>query len=64
MSWAMGYSLSDNKIHKEFVRELQIPQIIEVIEYRRNWKDYVGRISYDRIQSKILKYRPTGKGSF
>jgi hypothetical protein len=38
------------------VRELQIPQITELIEQYGSWKEHVSRISSNRIPKKILKY--------
>jgi hypothetical protein len=37
------------------MRELKIPQVTEFIEYKRNWKKLVDRISSDRIPKEILK---------
>jgi hypothetical protein len=46
------------------MQELHTPQIMEFVEkYRRNWKDYVGRMSADRNPQKILKYQLERKRS-
>jgi hypothetical protein len=56
-----AYTLSDCKINQEIMRQLQIPQIPEFVEYRRNWKQPADRMSSERILKKILIYQPKGK---
>jgi hypothetical protein len=36
----VGYALLDHKSNDKIARELQIPQIPEFIEYRRNCKEH------------------------
>lgn len=50
-----------NKREKE--RELRLTQITEFIEYRRNWNYHTDRIGSGKVLEKLLKYRPTRKGS-
>jgi hypothetical protein len=41
---------------------IKISQITEFIyQYRKNWKEHVYRMSYDRIPKIIVKYQPKGK---
>jgi hypothetical protein len=40
------------------MRELQIQQITECTEYRRNWKEQIDRISSDMTEKQIFKYQP------
>jgi hypothetical protein len=57
-----GYSRWDHKRNEDILTELQISQITEFIyQYRKNWKERVGRMSSDRIPKMILKYQPKGK---
>jgi hypothetical protein len=45
-----GYTSWDHKRNEEILTELQISQITELIyQYRKNWKEYVDRMSSDRI---------------
>jgi DNA invertase Pin-like site-specific DNA recombinase len=53
---AAGHTPSVCKRYKDFVKELQIPQITELIEQYGSWKEHVDKISCDRIPKKILKY--------
>jgi hypothetical protein len=32
-----------------------------IYQYRKNWKENVGRMSSDRIPNIILKFKPKGK---
>jgi hypothetical protein len=51
----MGYTRSDCKINYEIMRELQIPQIPEFMEYARSMKEHTNSMSSDRMQNKILQ---------
>jgi hypothetical protein len=49
----MRDDISRNAFHGDCrMRELQIPQITEFIEYRRNWEERINMISSDRIPKK------------
>jgi hypothetical protein len=50
----MGYNLSDCKINYEIMRQLQIPQIPEFMEYTGSLKEHTNRMSSDRMQNKSL----------
>jgi hypothetical protein len=39
------------------MRELQIPQITECTECRRNWKEHTDRMSSDMTAKQIFKYQ-------
>jgi hypothetical protein len=57
-----GYTRWDHKRNEDILTELQISQITEFIcQYRKNWKEYVYRMSSDRIPKIILKYQPKRK---
>jgi hypothetical protein len=57
-----GYTGWDHKRNEDILTELQISQITEfTCQYRKNWKEYVDRMSSDRIPKMILKYQPKGK---
>jgi hypothetical protein len=58
-----GYTRWDHKRNEDILTELQISQITEFIcQYRKNWKEHVGRMSSDRnpkndskIPTKMVK---------
>jgi hypothetical protein len=57
-----GYTHWDHKRNEDILTELQMSQITEfTYQYRKNWKEHVERMSYDRIPKMILKYQPRGK---
>jgi hypothetical protein len=57
-----GYTHWDHRRNEDILTELQMSQITEFIhQYRKNWKERVDRMSFDRIPKMILKYRPKRK---
>jgi hypothetical protein len=57
-----GYICSDHKRNEDILTELQISPITEFMyQYRKNWKEHVDRMSYDRIPKMIVKYQPKRK---
>jgi hypothetical protein len=57
-----GYTRWDLKRNEDILTELQISHITEFIrQYRKNWKEYVDRMSSDRFPEMILKYQPKGR---
>jgi hypothetical protein len=62
LSRTAGYTRWDHKRNEDILTELQMSQIREFIyQYTKNWKEYVDRMSSDRIPKMILKYQPKGK---
>lgn len=45
------------------MRELQILKITEFIEYKRNLKECVDRMSSDMIPGKLIKFHSKGLGT-
>jgi hypothetical protein len=60
-----GYTRWDHKRNEEISTELQISQITELIyQYRKKWKEYVDRMSSDRIPKMILQYQQKREETF
>jgi hypothetical protein len=43
------------------LRGLQIPQIRELVGYRRKWKGHIERMSSEKILKRILKHQQMGR---
>jgi hypothetical protein len=56
------YSCWDHRRNEDILTDLQMSQITEFIyQHRKNCKEHVDRMSFDRIPKLILEYQPKGQ---
>jgi hypothetical protein len=59
-----GYTWTDYRTNADIAKELNINSILDKIqEYRRNWLQYINRMSRDRVLSIIKNYRSKDRRS-
>jgi hypothetical protein len=57
-----GYIWTDYKTNAQIAKELKITQILDkLLEYQRNWIQYVNRMPRNRLPRVIKHYSPTGR---
>jgi hypothetical protein len=62
MRKAARYTWTDYKTNKKTARELNITPVLDkILEYKRNWLQYINRMPCNRSPIKLNNYRPTGK---
>ena len=53
---------ADYKINSHIAKELEITPILdELLEYKRNWIQFVNRMPRDRLPRIMKHYSPTGR---
>jgi hypothetical protein len=53
MGKATGNALSDRKSGEEIMRELEVAQITDLGEHKRNWKGHVDKLTSHGILNKM-----------
>jgi len=57
-----GYIWTDYKTNTQITKELKITQILDkLLEYKRNWKQYVNRIPHNRLPRVMKHYSATDR---
>jgi hypothetical protein len=57
-----GYTRTDYKTNKQITKELKVTPILEkLLEYKRNWTQYVNRMPRNRLPGVMKHYSPTGR---
>jgi hypothetical protein len=57
-----GYIWTDYKTNTQIAKELKITPILDkLLEYKRNWIQYIYRMPLNRLPSVMKHYSPTGR---
>jgi hypothetical protein len=57
-----GYTWTDYKTNLHIAKELKkTPVLDKLLEYKRNWIQYVNRMPRDRLPRIMKQYSPTGR---
>jgi hypothetical protein len=57
------YIWTDYKTNTQIAKELKITPILDkLLEYKRNWIQYVNRMPRNRLPRVMKHYSPNGKG--
>jgi hypothetical protein len=60
-----GYTWTDYKTNTQITKELKITPILEkLLEYKRNWIQYVNRMPRNRLPRLIKHYSPTDRRNY
>jgi len=60
----VGYTWTDYKTNVLITRELKITPILDkLMEYKRNWIQYLKRMPRNRLPTVLKHYFPTGRGN-
>jgi hypothetical protein len=57
-----GYNWTDQKTNTQIAKELKITPILgKLLEYKRNWIQYVNKMPHNTLCRVIKVYSPTGR---
>jgi hypothetical protein len=60
-----GYTWKDYKTNTQITKELKITQIVDkLLEYNRNWIQYVNRMPRNRLPRVMKHYSATGRRNY
>ena len=60
-----GYTCTDYKTNTQITKELKIMPILDkLLEYKRNWIQYVYRMPRNRLPRVMKHYSPTGRRNY
>jgi len=60
-----GYTWTDYKTNTKITKELKITPILDkLLEYKRNWIQYVNRMPRNRLPRVMKHYSPTGRRNY